>query len=35
MENWKLASAAGGPDASRPEVQKGIEAAESALRKLR
>lgn len=35
LENWKLAAAAGGPEANRPVIDKGIAAAESALQKLR
>ncbi len=35
LENWKLAASSGGPEATRPEIQKGLQAAESALQKLR
>lgn len=35
LENWKLAASSGGPEATRPEIQKGVETAESALLKLR
>lgn len=35
LENWRLAGSSGGPEAHRPAIRQGMQAAEGALQKLR